>query len=173
MINRKYLPEIENKLKNFAAVGLLGARQIGKTTLAQKIASKRPSIYLDLENYRDLAKLSDPLSYFELHQDKLIILDEIQRKPEIFATLRSAIDQRRRKVGTKKACGQFLILGSASLDLLKQSSESLAGRVSYIEMNPISITEFAKSTPTNCESGCLTANKFVINPVPQPASNTV
>lgn len=147
MIIRKYLPAIEEKLKNFPVVGLLGARQIGKTTLAQKIASKRPSIYLDLENYRDLAKLNDPISYFELHQDKLIILDEIQRKPEIFATLRSVVDSRRRQSRNHKANGQFLILGSASLSLLQQSSESLAGRVSYLEMNPISALEFTKSTP--------------------------
>ncbi len=140
MIKRKYLPIIEEKLNNFSAVGLLGLRQIGKTTLAQEIAKKHDSIYLDLENYQDLAKLDDPITYLESHSDKLIILDEIHRKPEIFMVLRGIIDKNRR---SEKRNGQFLILGSASLDLLKQSSESLAGRITYVEMNPINIAELS------------------------------
>jgi predicted AAA+ superfamily ATPase len=92
----------------------------------------------DLENYQDLAKLSDPISYLENHSDKLIILDEIQRKPDIFMVLRGLIDKGR-QAGRK--FGQFLILGSASIDLLRQSSESLAGRITYVEMNPISVSE--------------------------------
>lgn len=140
MINRKYLAIVEEKLNHFPAVGLLGLRQIGKTTLAKEIAKKRPSIYLDLENYRDLAKLEDPIKYFESHSKKLIILDEIHRKPEIFMTLRGLIDKGRR-AGQK--FGQFLILGSASLDLLRQSSESLAGRITYVEMNPFSLSELS------------------------------
>lgn len=138
MITRKYLPIVEEKLNNFSAVGLLGLRQIGKTTLAKEIATRRPAIYLDLENYQDLAKLEDPIKYFESHQDKLIILDEIHRKPDIFMTLRGLIDKGRR---SGKKFGQFLILGSASLDLLKQSLESLAGRITYVEMGPISLLE--------------------------------
>ncbi len=141
MIIRKYAEIVENKLNHFSAVGLLGPRQIGKTTLAQYIASKRPAVYLDLENYQDLAKLEDPISYFQLQEGKLIILDEIHRKPDIFMILRSVIDQGRRE-GRKY--GQFLILGSASLDLLKQSAESLAGRIHYIEMSPLNILEISQ-----------------------------
>lgn len=140
MIKRKYLAIVEEKLNHFAAVGLLGLRQSGKTTLAQEIAKKRGAIYLDLQNYRDLVKLDDPLSYFESYNDKLIILDEIHRKPDIFMTLRGVID-RNRQEGRK--FGQFLILGSASLELLKQSSESLAGRITYVEMNPFSLGELS------------------------------
>ena len=138
MIHRKILSTVEEKLTYFSAVGLLGPRQIGKTTLAQEIAAKRPSLYLDLEDYRDLAKLEDPIPFLESQRDKLIILDEIQRAPELFNSLRSLIDQNRR-LGRKY--GQFLVLGSASLDLLRQSSESLAGRIDYIEMNPINCLE--------------------------------
>lgn len=138
MIKRRYLQVVEEKLQNFPVVSLLGARQIGKTTLAQMIAAKRPSVYLDLENYQDLAKLENPIAYFELHADKLIILDEVQRKPELFAVLRGLIDKGRRS-GHKH--GQFLVLGSASLELLRQSSESLAGRIVYVEMSSISVTE--------------------------------
>ena len=138
MINRRYLSIVEEKLNNFAVVGLLGLRQIGKTTLAKEIAKRRPSIYLDLENYQDLAKLEDPIKYLEKHSDKLVILDEIHRKPDIFMTLRGLVDKARE---SGRKFGQFLILGSASLDLLKQSSESLAGRITYVEMNPLSRSE--------------------------------
>lgn len=140
MIERKYLHIVEEKLKQFAAVGLLGARQIGKTTLAEEIATRQPSVYLDLENYQDLAKLEDPIPYFESQEGKLIILDEIQQKPEIFKTLRGLIDKGRRK-GQKY--GQFLVLGSSSIDLLRQSSESLAGRIAYIHMSPLSALEIS------------------------------
>lgn len=146
MIKRKCLIIIEEMLKNFSAVGLLGPRQIGKTTLAHQISNKYPALYLDFEDHRDLAKLQDTIPYLEAHSDKLIILDEIQRKPEIFMSLRSVIDQNRR---AGKRFGQFLILGSASIDLLKQSSESLAGRISYFEMNPITILEVPKSIKNN------------------------
>ena len=138
MINRNYLAIVKEKLSNFSAVGLLGSRQIGKTTLAQTIADERSSLYIDLENHQDLAKLENPVSYLESHADKLIILDEIQRKPDLFQALRGLIDKNRR---TGNRYGQFLILGSASLDLLHQSSESLAGRIVYVEMNPISAIE--------------------------------
>ena len=138
MLKREYLRLIEEKLQHFPVVGLLGARQVGKTTLAQIIAASRPSLYLDLENYQDLAKLENPIAYFESHADKLIILDEVQRKPELFATLRGLVDKNRR-AGHKY--GQFLILGSASLELLRQSSESLAGRIVYLEMSSISVVE--------------------------------
>src|SRR3990167_11545671 len=146
MIKRQILSVVENKLSYFSAVGLLGPRQIGKTTLAQEIAATRPSVYLDLEDYRDVAKLEDPLPFLESHRDKLIILDEIQRTPELFNSLRSIIDHNRR-LGRKY--GQFLILGSASVDLLRQSSESLAGRISYVEMNPVNCLEVPQKELSN------------------------
>ncbi len=142
MITRTVNTALESKLSHFSSVGLLGARQIGKTTLALEISKDRQSVYLDLENPSDLAKLEDPLSYFKLHADKLIILDEVQRKPELFPILRGVIDENRRQ-GRK--AGQFLILGSASVDLLRQSSESLAGRIIYLQMNPINALEYPKS----------------------------
>ncbi len=138
MIDRKYLSIVEHKLSHFSAVGLLGPRQIGKTTLAHVIAETRDTIYLDLESPQDLLKLEDPVAYLSSHADKLIILDEIQRKPDLFMILRGLIDEGRRS-GHK--VGQFLILGSASLDLLRQSSESLAGRITYVEMSPLSVIE--------------------------------
>lgn len=142
MIDRKILSTVEDKLTYFSAVGLLGPRQIGKTTLAQEIATKCPALYLDLEDYRDLAKLEDPIPFLESQRDKLIILNEIQRAPELFNSLRSLIDHNRR---LERKYGQFLILGSASLNLLRQSSESLAGRISYIEMTPINCLEIPQT----------------------------
>lgn len=140
MIERKAEAEIIDLLDNYPAVGVLGPRQVGKTTLAETIAgSVDPgSVYLDLESPRDLAKLKDPENYFELHKGKLIILDEIQRIPGLFTVLRGVIDRRRRE-GYK--AGQFLVLGSASLDLLKQSSESLAGRIAYKELSGLTTVE--------------------------------
>ncbi len=145
MILRKIQSEVSHLLAESSAVGLLGPRQVGKTTLAEAIASEiqPPPIYLNLESPADLAKLNDPEAYFALHTNELIILDEIQRIPELFAILRGVIDKRRRQ-GFKT--GQFLILGSASLDLLKQSSESLAGRIAYQELTgftPLEINNLA------------------------------
>lgn len=130
-INRIQTTEIENRLKQMPAVALLGPRQVGKSTLAKQIIKPfKNAIYLDLEKPSDINKLRDPEAYFALHADKLICLDEIQRTPELFPVLRSVIDERQRN-------GQFLILGSASPNLIKQSSESLAGRISYIELTPL------------------------------------
>lgn len=140
MLTREAQTTIESLMGRFPAVGILGPRQIGKTTLALQIAktlSPRP-VYLDLESISDIAKLTEPQLYFETHQDRTIILDEVHRAPELFATLRSVIDHRRR---TGKKAGQFLILGSASLDLLRQSSESLAGRISYVGLSGLKPTE--------------------------------
>jgi predicted AAA+ superfamily ATPase len=130
-------------LKEFSAVAVLGPRQIGKTTLAQEIAREQNTgaIYLDLESPSDLSKLNEPELYFELHKGHLVVPDEIQRTPELFSVLRVVIDQRR-KEGFRK--GQFLILGSASLDLLKQSSESLAGRIAYLELSGLTVSEIEK-----------------------------
>ncbi|MBL4693656.1 MAG: ATP-binding protein [Magnetovibrio sp.] len=120
------------------AVAIIGTRQVGKTTLALDIAEGRDSVYLDLESYEDRDKLQDPILFFNQYEDSLIILDEIHRMPELFQTLRGVIDKGRRK---GKKTGRFLILGSASLDLLKQSGESLAGRIAYIDMTPITALE--------------------------------
>lgn len=140
MIKRAAQAEITRLLEEFPAVGVLGTRQVGKTTLAEEIAAsmKPDPIYLDLESPTDLAKLNEPEEYFERHKDKLIILDEIQRIPELFQILRGVIDRRRRE-GLKT--GLFLILGSASLDLLKQSSETLAGRIAYKELPGLTVSE--------------------------------
>ena len=123
-------------------MALLGARQVGKTTLAKSIAQSQNSVYLDLEAPEDLLKLSDPTTYLESHSDKLIILDEIQRAPELFTVLRGLIDKNREQ-GRKSA--QFLLLGSASIDLLRQSSESLAGRISYLELSGFNALEVGEN----------------------------
>ncbi len=125
-----------------AAVVLLGPRQVGKTTLALKLAEERPSIYLDLESDRDRAKLTDVELYLAEHADKLVILDEVHRLPNLFQPLRGIIDLRRRQ-GNRT--GQFLLLGSASMDLLKQSGETLAGRIAFLELCPIDALEVADS----------------------------
>ena len=122
-------------LSQFPAVALLGPRQVGKTTLALDLIEGNPkATYLDLELPSDLAKLSDAEDYFSRHQGHLLVLDEIQRKPDLFPILRGVIDAQKRK---GKLAGQFLLLGSASLDLLKQSSESLAGRLASLELPPL------------------------------------
>ncbi len=119
-------------------VGLLGPRQAGKTTLALELARGREAVYLDLESPTDLAKLQEPELYLSAQQGKLVILDEIQRVPDLFPVLRGIVDTRRRQ-GHKT--GHFLILGSASIDLLRQSAESLAGRIVYRELTPILLEE--------------------------------
>ncbi len=117
------------------AVAILGPRQCGKSTLAKHLISEMDNtIYLDLESNRDLKKLNDPETFFEENSDKIICLDEIQRRPEIFAPLRSILDRNSKN-------GQVLILGSASPMLIKQSSETLAGRISYIELTPFLLKE--------------------------------
>jgi len=146
MIERATEAEVKRALGKNPAVGLLGPRQVGKTTLAEAIAaSAEPEpIYLDLETPEDLAKLSDPGAYFKANEGRLIILDEVHRAPELFAVLRGVIDRRRRR-GLRT--GQFLILGSASLDLLQQSSESLAGRISYKELTGLTAAEIDSGNP--------------------------
>ena len=136
-IPRSLENDVRRGLEEFPAVAVLGPRQCGKSTLAKHVIESFPqSIYLDLERPSDGRKLTDPELFFDHYKDRLICLDEIQRLPEIFTILRSMIDERRRP-------GQFLILGSASGDLLRQSSESLAGRIAYLELAPFSINEIS------------------------------
>ena len=139
MYERSLTQNIIQSLSQNAAVAILGPRQIGKTTLAFEIAKMQESIYLDLENPEDFQKLTDPAHYLARHTNKLVILDEIQRHPNLFMSLRGIIDARRRE-GCGNGC--FLVLGSASNELLKQSAESLAGRIQYRELtglNPVEV----------------------------------
>ncbi|MGI6398155.1 MAG: ATP-binding protein [Desulfomonilia bacterium] len=134
-IPRSLERDVRRGLDEFPAVAVLGPRQCGKSTLAKHIIESYPhSIYLDLERPSDERKLTDPELFFEHYRDRLVCLDEIQRKPEIFTVLRNVIDERKRP-------GQFLILGSASGDLLRQSSESLAGRIAHLELAPFGMGE--------------------------------
>ncbi len=137
---------IENKLNTAlqrqAAVVLIGPRQVGKTTLAHAIGEKFDSLYLDLEDLSNQDKLSEPVLFLENYEDKLVTLDEIHRMPEIFSSLRGIIDRGRRR---GKRVGRYLILGSASLDLLRQSGQSLAGRVEFISLAPLSVLELDDS----------------------------
>ena len=135
LIEREIIDTVKTRLKNYPAVALLGARQVGKSTIAGMVIEKIPkAIHLDLERPADLNKLTDPEAFFSQFSDHMICLDEIQRTPDIFPILRGVIDRNRRN-------GQFLILGSASRDLIRQSSESLAGRLSYIEITPFTQRE--------------------------------
>ncbi len=143
MIERQITETIWHALEYMPAVALLGPRQVGKTTLAQVIGAAGESIYLDLESPEDLLKLSDPLSFLRTHQDELIIIDEMQRMPDLFPVLRGVIDSNRQ---SGKRGGQFLLLGSASMDLMRQSSESLAGRIYYQQMSGLSVVEIPDST---------------------------
>ena len=138
MIKRRIHDKLDESIDHSPAVGLLGPRQVGKTTLALEMGATRPSLYLDLESPTDRAKLADAGRYLAEHEDKLVILDEVHRAPEIFQILRGLIDQGRRR---GKVGGRFLLLGSASVELLKQSGESLAGRISYLELTPFDATE--------------------------------
>ena len=138
MLNRRIETQIRADLEDQAAVALLGPRQVGKTTLALAIAEAGPSVYLDLEDPADRDKLADPALYLSAHEDKLVVIDEIQNAPELFTTLRGLIDRGRRK---GRGTGRFLVLGSASIELLRQSFESLAGRIAYRELHPLDITE--------------------------------
>lgn len=140
MIPRQKNDIVLSRLDQFPAVALLGPRQTGKTTLAELIAADRPSVYLDLEDPADREKLTDAALYLSGYEDRLVILDEVQRAPELFQMLRGLIDQGRKR-GRK--CGRFLLLGSASIDLLRQSGESLAGRIAYVELGPFNVLEAA------------------------------
>ena len=140
MIYRRSYQNVLNALDRQAAVVLLGARQVGKTTLALEVAEGSEAIYLDLESHADRVKLADPALYLGEYEDRLVILDEIHRVPELFQELRGLIDRGRRR---GRRTGRFLILGSASLDLIRQSGESLAGRIEYVDLNPLDAAEAA------------------------------
>lgn len=139
MIIRRLTRSIEADFARFPAVALFGPRQAGKTTLARMLAAQRPgSLHLDLERPSDVARLADPELFLSRHADKLVVLDEIQRIPELFPVLRALIDEQRRP-------GRFLMLGSASPHLLRQASETLAGRIAFHELAPFDMTEIALS----------------------------
>lgn len=138
MIKRQLETELTKTLRIFPALAILGPRQAGKTTLAKSITKKikKKSIYLDMENPDDRYLLQNPIPYFNQHKNDCIIIDEVQRVPELFPVLRSVIDNHRKP-------GRFLLLGSASPDLLAKSSETLAGRIYYHELSPFMLNEVA------------------------------
>jgi uncharacterized protein len=137
MIRREIQKILEQALARQAAVALIGPRQVGKTTLAHEVAARLPSVYLDLENPTDRAKLAETELFFARNEDKLVILDEIHRAPELFSNLRGIIDKGRRE---GRRAGRFLLLGSAAIELLRQS-ETLAGRIAYVDMGPLHMLE--------------------------------
>ena len=138
VINRQITARVLEDLTFFPVVGIIGPRQVGKTTLVKNIAQKlaKPTLYLDLELETDARKLDDAETFLKLHVDKCVIIDEVQRKPSLFALLRALIDQQREPA-------RFILLGSASPDLIKNASESLAGRISYLELAPFSLSEIS------------------------------
>lgn len=135
MVKHRYIwPLFQEYLKLFPAVGIVGPRQVGKTTLVKNLELDKESIYLDLEKSSDRAKLAEPELFLKAHEEKTVILDEIQMMPELFAELRSLIDEKREP-------GRFIILGSASPDLIRKSADSLAGRIGYLELTPFHLSE--------------------------------
>lgn len=139
MYTRFKRQQLQQLLAEFPAVAILGPRQVGKTTLALDMLDEASAAhYLDLESPADAARLADPLAYLQSRDDALVVIDEIQRKPELFPVLRGLIDQRRRQ---GRRVGQFLLLGPATGALLAQSAESLAGRIAYMELPPLMLNE--------------------------------
>ena len=137
-VPRRLQESVQTALAEQAGVALLGPRQVGKTTLAHRIAEDRDAVYFDLENPEDLAVLSDPRAVLATHGHRLVILDEVQRLPGLFLILRGLIDEYRRD---GRGVGRYLLLGSSSPELLRQSAESLAGRIAYRELAPIDAGE--------------------------------
>jgi len=146
MLPRLITPQVEQALKRQAAVALIGPHQVGKTTLALQIGERRDAVYLDLEDSDDRNRLANAALFFEHVEERLVILDEIHRMPELFQTLRGVIDKGRRK---QKGKGRFLILGSAAIDLLRQSGETLAGRIAYVDLGPFSPLEIEDKRPAH------------------------
>lgn len=144
MVNRAALTDLRMALAHFPVVALLGPRQVGKTTLAHAVTERLGAErvrYLDLESPADRARLTDPEAYLAAQRGRLVVLDEVHRMPELFAVLRGIVDRGRR---AGQRAGQFLVLGSASLDLLRQSSESLAGRIAFLELTPVRVDEIGR-----------------------------
>ena len=143
MIKRILQDKIKEAINNFPVVGILGARQVGKTTLAKEIQkSYKQSVYIDLELPSDFNRLENAELFLRTLEDKLVIIDEVQRKPELFPLLRALVDQNRKP-------GRFIILGSSSPDLIKNASDSLAGRINYFELTPFLFEEISKSNKIN------------------------
>lgn len=140
MLTRRASQLVRDALDRQAAVALIGPRQVGKTTLARTLGEEVGALYLDLEAPEDRAKLSEPALFLRNYEDRLVILDEIHRVPELFMTLRGLIDEGRR---SGRRHGRFLVLGSAAIDLLRQSGETLAGRIAYIDLGPLDVLEAA------------------------------
>jgi predicted AAA+ superfamily ATPase len=138
MFRRALEPRLLEELGESPAVALLGPRQVGKTTLALEVGSRQPNLYLDLESPGDRARLEQPELFLPAHLDKLVILDEVHRAPGLFPVLRGLIDRARRK---GRRAGLYLLLGSAGVELLAQSGESLAGRIAYLELGPLLLRE--------------------------------
>jgi uncharacterized protein len=134
LIRRKASVILDKKLSTNPAVAILGPRQVGKTTLAKSFMENRDAVYLDLESPSDRVRLDDAEAYLLSQQNRLVVIDEVQRMPELFPILRSVIDKNRTN-------GRFLILGSASPKLLANSSETLAGRIAFLELHPFHLTE--------------------------------
>jgi predicted AAA+ superfamily ATPase len=138
-IPRALTAEIDTFRKIFPVVAILGPRQCGKSTLVKHLFSEKTNaIYLDLQSMEDLNKLRDPVLFFNTHEDKIICLDEIQLLPQLFSVLRSIVDKNRRN-------GRFVLLGSASRDLIQKSPESLAGRIGYLALTPFLSTEIPQT----------------------------
>jgi predicted AAA+ superfamily ATPase len=144
MIHRFVTQDLLELLQEFPAVAIVGPRQVGKTTLAKLLAAQvqKEMVYIDLENPRDELKLQDPVLFFEANEDKCVVIDEIQRKKELFPILRSMIDKNRKSA-------RFILLGSASPELIRDSSESLAGRIYYKELTPFHLIEVSESQDIN------------------------
>ena len=142
MLNRAQFTVVVDRLTRNPAVVMLGPHQVGKTTLAQKVAAQHPgAVLLDMERASDRAVLAQPELYLPTVRDRLLVLDEVQQLPELFTALRPEIDAHRRP-------GRFLLLGSASGELLRQSGESLAGRVSYVELTALLAAELPPDLAT-------------------------
>lgn len=146
MIPRRVYETVTDRLRHTSSVVLLGPRQVGKTTLARAVADERgnAALYLDLERMADRRRLEDADAYLRTHAGKLVVIDEIHRAPGLFEVLRGIIDDRRR---ARDRVGHFLLLGSASLDLMRQATESLAGRAAYVELAPIDAGELPAKGP--------------------------
>lgn len=136
MLIRRITAEIKESLSFFPVVSIIGLRQVGKTTLAKQIMQDfhKPCIYLDLEIQSDLNKLNDAELYLSSYSDTLVVIDEVQHKKELYPLLRGLVDQKREPA-------RFLLLGSASPELLRHSSESLAGRIAYHQLHPFDLLE--------------------------------